>query len=72
MHPTLAVASTSPRLVHVEHLSLGQAAGHLRLREIVRPRRPAAPVALAHLDQLQAGDALEQRPRLRADLLAVA
>src|SRR4030095_12855191 len=56
---------------HVGDLSLLQARGHLRLREVVGAGGAAAPVRFLQLDDPQSGDLGEQRPRLRPNLLPV-
>ncbi len=71
MQPMLPVAMTSGRtLSMLADLAVAQAAGDLRLQDVVGAGRAAADVALGHVAHGEAGVG-EQRLRLLADLLAV-
>src|SRR6188508_1784120 len=52
------------RLLHVGHLLLAEPICHLRLRQVVDAGAPAATVAVAHLDEGDAGEPLQNVARL--------
>ena len=55
----------------VRHLPFQQSTGHLRMGQIVHPCAAATAIGIRHLHQGEAGNALQQLPRLLSDPLSV-
>lgn len=54
------------------HFLVQDRTGSVRLQQVVNACTPAAPIGLAQLHQLEAGDPAQKVPRLGDDLLDVA